>query len=149
MALWQYQFTIIPNQYILKDISNEGFEDQLFWEYANIHKEDFMQVNSFLPKTKSWSEYLDIYGNFDSNCLEVFFDRENRVTSVSLRIDFRSDYNKILYQLLSILDEKDYTLLDEKLQPVSLINNKCLEVIIKQSTQYEKYNKLAYLTNEK
>ncbi|AVM49696.1 hypothetical protein [Capnocytophaga sp. oral taxon 878] len=149
MALWQYTFTIIPQQYILKDISNEGFEDQLFWEYANIHKEDFMQVNSFLPKTKSWSEYLDIYGNIDSNCLEVFFDRENRVTSVSLRIDFRSDYNKILYQLLSILDEKDYTLLDEKLQPVSLINNKCLEVIIKQSTQYEKYNKLAYLTNEK
>ena len=149
MALWQYTFTIIPQQYILKDISNEEFEDQLFWEYANIHKGDFMQVNSFLPKTKSWSEYLDIYGNIDSNCLEVFFDRKNRVTSVSLRIDFRSDYNKILYQLLSILGQKDYTLLDEKLQPVSLINNKCLEVIIKQSTQYEKYNKLAYLTNKK
>ena len=26
MALWQYQFTIIPNQYILKDISNEELE---------------------------------------------------------------------------------------------------------------------------
>jgi len=111
MALWQYQFTIIPNQYILKDISNEEFEYEL-WEHANIHKEDFMQVNSFLPKTKSWSEYLDIYGNTDSNCLEVFFDREERVTSVSLRIDFRSDYNKILYQLLSFFKAKDYTLLD-------------------------------------
>ena len=80
----------------MKDISNEEFEYEL-WEHANIHKEDFMQVNSFLPKTKSWSEYLDIYGNTDSNCLEVFFDRENRITSVSLRIDFRNDYNKILY----------------------------------------------------
>ena len=91
MALWQYQFTIIPNHYILKDISNEEFEYEL-WEYANMHKEDFMQVNSFLPKTKSWSEYLDIYGNIDSNCLEV---------------------------------------------------------IIKQSVQYEKYNRLAYLANKK
>ena len=60
MALWQYRFTIIPNQYILKDISNEEFEYEL-WEHANIHEEDFMQVNSFLPKTKSWSEYLDIW----------------------------------------------------------------------------------------
>ena len=60
MALWQYQFTIIPNQYILKDISNDEFEYEL-WEHANIHKEDFLQVNSFLPKTKSWSENLDIY----------------------------------------------------------------------------------------
>ena len=35
MALWQYQFTIIPNQYILKDISNEELEYEL-WEHANI-----------------------------------------------------------------------------------------------------------------
>ena len=148
MALWQYQFTIIPNQYILKDISNEELEYEL-WEYANIHKEDFMQVNSFLPKTKSWSEYLDIYGNIDSNCLEVFFDREDRITSVSLRIDFRSDYNKILYQLLSFFKAKDYTLLDENLQPIKTINNESLEVIIKQSVQYEKYNRLVYLANKK
>ena len=108
-----------------------------------------MQVNSFLPKTKSWSEYLDIYGNTDSNCLKVFFDRKNRITSVSLRIDFRSDYNKILYQLLSFFKAKDYTLLDENLQPIKTINNGSLEVIIKQSVQYKKYNELAYLTNKK
>ena len=81
--------------------------------------------------------------------MEVFFDRENRVTSVSLRIDFRSDYNKILYQLLSFFKAKDYTLLDENLQPIKTINNESLEVIIKQSAQYKKYNELAYLTNKK
>ena len=81
--------------------------------------------------------------------MEVFFDRENRITSVSLRIDFRSDYNKILYQLLSFFGAKDYTLLDENLQPIKTINNESLEVIIKQSVQYEKYNELAYLTNKK
>ena len=75
--------------------------------------------------------------------MEVFFDRENRVTSVSLRIDFRSDYNKILYQLLSFFKVKDYTLLDKKLQPIKTINNESLEVIIKQSVQYKKYNRLA------
>ena len=143
MALWQYQFTIIPNQYILKDISNEEFEYEL-WEHANIHKEDFMQVNSFLPKTKSWSEYLDIYGNTDSNCLEVFFDREERVTSVSLRIDFRSDYNKILYQYYLFFKVKRLILYwIRKLQPIKTINNESLEVIIKQSVQYKKYNRLA------
>ena len=75
--------------------------------------------------------------------MEVFFDRENRVTSVSLRIDFRSDYNKILYHLLSFFKVKDYTLLDKKLQPIKTINNESLEVIMKQSVQYEKYNRLA------
>ena len=75
--------------------------------------------------------------------MEVFFDRENRITSVSLRIDFRNDYNKILYHLLSIFKAKDYTLLDEKLQPIKTINNESLEVIIKQSVQYKKYNRLA------
>ena len=75
--------------------------------------------------------------------MEVFFDREKRVTSVSLRIDFRSDYNKILYHLLSFFKAKDYTLLDENLQPIKTINNESLEVIMKQSVQYEKYNRLA------
>ena len=75
--------------------------------------------------------------------MEVFFDRENRVTSVSLSIDFRSDYNKILYHLLSFFKAKDYTLLDENLQPIKTINNESLEVIMKQSVQYEKYNRLA------
>ena len=75
--------------------------------------------------------------------MEVFFDREKRVTSVSLRIDFRSDYNKILYQLLSFFKAKDYTLLDENLQPIKTINNESLEVIMKQSVQYEQYNRLA------
>lgn len=75
--------------------------------------------------------------------MEVFFDRENRITSVSLRIDFRNDYNKILYHLLSFFKAKDYTLLDENLQPIKTINNESLEVIIKQSVQYEKYNRLA------
>ena len=75
--------------------------------------------------------------------MEVFLDRENRVTSVSLRIDFRSDGNKILYHLLSFFKAKDYTLLDENLQPIKTINNESLEVIMKQSVQYEKYNRLA------
>ena len=75
--------------------------------------------------------------------MKVFFDRKNRITSVSLRIDFRNDYNKILYQLLSFFKAKDYTLLDENLQPIKTINNESLEVIIKQSVQYEKYNRLA------
>ena len=75
--------------------------------------------------------------------MEVFFDRENRVTSVYLIIYFRSDYNKILYHLLSFFKAKDYTLLDENLQPIKTINNESLEVIMKQSVQYEKYNRLA------
>ena len=75
--------------------------------------------------------------------MKVFFDRKNRITSVSLRIDFRNDYNKILYQLLSFFKAKDYTLLDENLQPIKTINNESLEVIMKQSVQYEKYNRLA------
>ncbi|WP_312323315.1 hypothetical protein [Soonwooa sp.] len=147
MAIWQYTFYIIEGR-SLRDLSpNEIFvEDNLFneepyWIYSHKKRNLFFEIESILRKNVSWSDSIDLYGKEDSNCLEVFFDHENYITSASIRIDFIHSYESVLKQFIEFCISKDLIMIDEDLNVV-LLNYEYIDNIIKRSNQRKVYYNL-------
>jgi hypothetical protein len=148
MALWQYTFYVLPKESIQKlspDLhfvtDNDGFDDAPFWLDQQIDKSFFSAIAKILPKGISWSNNIDLYGDQESNCVEVL-SKVNLVVSVSLRIDFTSNYQNILIQLIEFFIFNGLVIIDEEL---NLLPNNLLtiEEKINTSLQYKKYKKLS------
>lgn len=147
MALWQYTFHVLPKESLETFSSNpsfndneEGLDDKPFWELASVERSFFYGVSNILPKGKSWSDSIDLYGNQESNCFEVLSEN-NKVISVSFRIDFTSKYDHVLNQLIEYCMVNSLIILDENLS-ILLLNCKTIETIIEGSPQVVKYRKL-------
>lgn len=149
MALWHYTFYILPKKGIeIKQIKIESlkrnsgdFQDHLFWEAIPTDKSFFNEIRKVLAKGKSWSNYIDLYGEEESNCLEVLYDDNNVVESVSFRVDFRGEYIQIVNDLIAFCISKGLLIIDEDLNlvpPDSEALKKCIDL----SSQIKVYNRL-------
>ncbi|EKR62725.1 hypothetical protein LEP1GSC036_2302 [Leptospira weilii str. 2006001853] len=145
MALWQYQFFVIPRESVKDypdfkkvEVDDEFFfDDSLFWKPLNFTSTFFSEIESILPKSKSWDKDLIVFGNLESNTLQVLCE-EDIVTSVSFRIDYMSNFENILNELIDFFLAKDLTVLDENLNIVSL-EIEAIKEIIYHSPQFKKY----------
>lgn len=146
MALWQYTFHVLPGESVaLSPLLNfkedqDGFDDEPFWRYSRLERSFFYKIDNILPKRKSWSSEIDLYGNPESNCFEVLFE-ENYVSSVSFRIDFTNNYEKVLIDLIEFCILHSLIILNEELE-VAPLNFELIKKIIENSSQVKKYNKL-------
>jgi len=145
MAIWQYVFTMIPTE----DLNLLGIEDRLprevyddftFWNsyYDLTFFEPFREL---LEPNKSWSEAITLYGNTDSNCIEIYSD-EGKISSVSFRIDYTIDYSVLLNKLIEFCTLNAISILDENLYMLQL-NFTTILSVIENSPQVEKYKTLS------
>jgi len=149
MALWQYTFQILPKKSFStskKDLNlfdeNNLFDDELYWKYESINKCYFEGVEQLLKKGKSWSQEINLYGSEKSNCLEIFFDTQtSNIKSVSLRIDFTSEFELVLRGIIDFCIYKELIILDEELQIIPL-NYESISSIINNSPQFKRYHEL-------
>jgi hypothetical protein len=146
MALWQISFFILPkavlNNKVNFKINEECFDDAVFWIQERISPELFKPINKFLPQTKSWRDTLMMFGDENSNRLEVSFNEINIVEAVSFRIDFTSDYEKILRKLIDFFILNGLIILDNKLNILPL-NFETLKEMIENSKQVNIYDILS------
>jgi hypothetical protein len=155
MALWQYSFQILPQKSfrILNKNSeffdeNNLFDDELYWMYEPINKVYFEGIGQILAKGKSWSKEISLFGDEKSNCLEILFDTQtNNIRSVSLRIDFTSEFEVILRGIVDFCIYNELVLLDEELLAIPL-NYESIVCVINSSSQFKKYNKLREQSSE-
>lgn len=146
MAVWQYSLTIIPkasmlNGYIIKRYSGDGlFRDNIYWEKVPTPAFFLYDIENILPRSKSWSKDLLLFGDLESNCFEVYCENEY-IKSVSFRIDFTSDFVKILRNIVRFVKRKDLILLDEN-HSIVASNHRSIKSLIKQSNRFQEYKKL-------
>jgi hypothetical protein len=149
MALWQYTFQILPKKSfsVLKRDKqlfdgNNLFDDEQYWKYEPINKNYFEGVGQLLMKGKSWSKEINLFGSEKSNCLEILFDvQTGNIKSVSLRIDFTSEFELVLRGIIDFCIYKELIILDEELQMAPL-NFESISYIINNSHQFKRYNEL-------
>ena len=128
MSLNQIGFFVLPkdclNKLIKKndfELDDEGyFDDELIWNKYKIHYSMFNLMNEILPLNISWSKNIIMFGDENSNRLEVLFDKNEIILSVSFRIDFKSNYEIILIRLLDFFQTNDLIVIDEKLNVLDL-----------------------------
>lgn len=102
---------------------------------------DFENLQNILLTGKSWRENLHVYGELDSNCIQVTSDNDS-IDYMSARIDFRTEYENILAKIISFAEEKRLLILDEHLHILPNSVDKIIEVI-EESHQVEKWRKLS------
>lgn len=145
MALWQVGFFILPKESIEYldsfEVSDEHtFDDTSFWKTKKINPSFFNPIGFFLPQSKSWAKYLTIYGDENSNRFEIVSEN-NIVESVSFRVDFTSDYESVLNEIIEFCILNGLIILDEGLNLVPL-NFELANSSIKNAPQIKKYNDL-------
>lgn len=150
MALWQYTFFVLPeeslrllNSDLVFERSQDGFDDAPYWKLMQKNSSFFKGIDYILKKAKSWSKNIDLYGNQESSCFEVLFDHySNCVISVSFRIDFTSNYERILRGIIEFCILNGLVILDEDLILVPM-NLEQVKQIIEHSPQVNKYEILS------
>ncbi len=140
----QYEFYVIERQ-SLKDLSmaqqfveGEYFNIKPFWVYSRQGKGLFSEMHWILKKNKSWSDEIDLYGIQESSCLEVYFDENDYIESVVLRIDFSQPFEFILKGFITFCISKDLVIIDENLHKLPL-DFELFAKVIQSSERWEKY----------
>ena len=151
MALNQITFFVLPKKTfteskffnsITMDEHASLFDDSLFWEQQPMSSSVFENIGLILKPNKSWNEKILLYGTEDSNRLEVLFDENKNVITVSFRIDFLSNYEPIVRNLIEFFIFNEFVVLDEQLNLLPL-NFEAIDSVIKKSPQIDVYNFLA------
>lgn len=145
MALWQVDFFVLPKDSLIngesfKRFSENTFDDAFFWAGRKVHSSFFEEIANFLPRTKSWGDYLLLFGQENSNRFELVVEGDI-VESVSFRIDFTSNYLPILTKIIDFCFKNELIILNESLKVMEL-NTSHFEEFITNSDQYKKYIEL-------
>lgn len=144
MALWQCTYYLLPMEGV--ETLSQGsirsnlqliFDDEEYWKFKLCSRELFSSINVFLPKQQSWSSDIDLYGSQDSNCVEVFCEN-NLAYSIRLRIDFLSNYEILLKELIEFCIRMNLIIIDETRNVLEL-NFSYISDNIYKSNQYKKY----------
>lgn len=145
MAIWQYNFTIVPRNILnclKKYVDKDGWlDDESCWLENPIKADFFKEIEQILPKRKSWNTDIILYGNQESNRFEVYKNESDTVISVSFRIDYTSEYEDILRSLLAFIEMNGLVILDEKLE---FLDNNFIAIKshIEKSEQQDVYERL-------
>ena len=146
MAIWQYRFVIVPKKALTLEKnkfqanSNDEFsDDEVFWLRSPVKVDVFDEVVNILPKGDSWSQNLIVFGNLESNCLEVYHEND-LVESASFRVDFRMDFKNILDKVINFIQLRHFSIIDEDWKIVPDMHD--IENLIKNSPQFDFYKRL-------
>lgn len=149
MALWQNTFIIIPSESlkIINEVEFDEdnlFDDSILWKERDYKISSFDSIDLIFTKAESWSESLLIWGDIHSNCFKVFTEN-GEVSSVSFRIDFTSEYEFVLSEIIQFCIISNFSILDIELTqiPLNLVSIKA------DIDSYNKSNKYIKLLNIK
>lgn len=147
MALWQYTFIVIPKKNVVIQNSSTKLNEEYyyktdFWRHG-YEKDCFEELDKILPKAKSWSKNIIIFGKEDSNVLKLILD-DKKVTEVILRIDFRTHYAHLLNEILIFCLSHGFILLDEDLN-IMPFDSSTIVHVIENSSQYFKLKEMSGL----
>jgi hypothetical protein len=143
MSLNQVNFFVLPEYYldnIIAHVDSEldgevFFDDELIWNKYKKHYSMFNSINDILPLNISWSKNIILFGDETSNRLEVLFNENGTILSVSFRIDVTSNYEIILIRLLDFYKSNNLVVIDEELNLLELKLNS-FEKIIRNSNRF-------------
>ena len=156
MALWQYSFLVLPeddgsyknfNIFEAQNDIEDLFDDERIWLKNLTKVSTFDEIGNILPKGKSWSKDIILYGHEESNRFQIYKSKNNLVEAVSFRIDFTSDYEDILRGIIEFVQMKGFIILDEEYNKVEN-NAYAIKVLIENSQRIETYKKLSKLTRK-
>jgi len=98
MALWQFDFYIVPRERCVI-VENLESKDILSWKQNSI---SLIEID-FLEKNPNWTEDIVQYGKADETCIQFLYEDE-ALEEISCRFDLRSLSKKMLEKILDYIE---------------------------------------------
>lgn len=146
MAIWQYSFKLIPRRSIKSGLKalqydeNGCLKDHVYWDKVPTSISFLRGIGQIMLRSNSWSKNLLIFGDLESTCLEIYSEGAY-IKSVSFRIDFTSDFEKVLKRMIVFINSKNLVLFDERDNALAS-NYYVIKHLVEHSEQFYRYKKL-------
>lgn len=98
MAIWQFDFYIIPKKNMTRDVCINS-DEIINWRMQRT----LIKEIDFLKKQKSWSSKISQYGKADETCIEFFYEN-GYLMDISCRLDLRSLSRNMLKKILDYIE---------------------------------------------
>lgn len=136
MAIWQYEFYIIPcfKRFFKSKIkiNSDQFDDAFFWShYKGSSSLLLLELGEILKKSKSWDEKLHIYGKENSNRIDVVVNSEYHIESISFRVDMSMDFLDFLKKVMGFCQKNNLHVISEEFIHVNLDETEVYDAIVK------------------
>lgn len=99
MALWQFDFYIVPRERCVI-VENLESKDILSWKQNSI---SLIEID-FLEKKLSWTEDIVQYGKADETCIQFLYE-DKALEEISCRFDLHSLSKKMLEKILDYVEK--------------------------------------------
>ena len=111
MALWQYDFYLIPEHLRKqKEIDSHNIDD--FDISINIKENTLKSIENVLHPSNSWSTSIRQYGDIDGTCIELYI-KDSNIKSIQVRLDLTSLTGTQLDVLIQFAKDNNLNLLLE------------------------------------
>lgn len=96
MAIWQFDFNIIPKVH--------GTENIISWMGETINEEAFQSLEQVLKPHKSWSQDITQFGKDDETCVKILKEKD-KIDEISCRLDLRTLKKEELQNILKFINQ--------------------------------------------
>ena len=116
MAVWQFRVTLVPKRWldaggsVAALVTEEGWDTAIAWLGfpSDTLKE---RIEGILPRAKSWSPALTIWGSDDRDDVQLF-EEGGTVESLNVRFDLRKPDMKLFRSVFELSQDCDLAVLD-------------------------------------
>lgn len=114
MAIWQYDFWIVPKDEALKKYGNvlsipieNDFIEVIPWKKGRL--QDIKQISQILKQEKSWSNDIIQYGNIEGTCVQLFLGQHD--FDIKIRLDLCNLKRNTFLAIVKFIQEKEAMIL--------------------------------------
>ncbi|MFN3231841.1 MAG: hypothetical protein ACE363_06730 [Alphaproteobacteria bacterium] len=108
MAIWQYDFHLIPEQGVVAQVGHlpiaiQDAEQRLeiYWTSEYLTEDIATEIDRILPAGSSWRSGLQIWGSDDGSRIDISY-RADRIESVFIRFDLRQPSLKLMMSIVDL-----------------------------------------------
>lgn len=128
MAAWQFDFHVIPNEFLDSEIENS---DEYLWDNKKIDKSS-IRCPEFLKIIKSDNDEIQC-GDYDKTCINYLFEN-NYLSEIFCRIDLREFNIDLLKEIALYFQHMDGSILYNN--RIYMLNEEVLKRLILSSDTY-------------
>lgn len=118
MALWQFDFNLIPEEKvtgIINDfaVNEDSFEDLISWKKYTLSESSIKELSQVLNPTKSWSDSIKQFGSIEGTCIKLLFE-ENILNEVSVRLNLKENTIEDLKIIIRFAEANNAMIITQK-----------------------------------
>lgn len=121
MAIWQYHISVYPRDSLQKFLDTNPksldiniLEEGVLWGNFTNMLELHTNISNILPEWKWWWTGMKLYGNVETDDIQIYYTDENKINNIYIRFDMRAWNKEHARKILDLLNKFELSIFDYK-----------------------------------